>query len=200
MEDNYEVEMGGEEQYEYGGEQYGQEGGEISETLINADGEVIHIAGCLRGIKPKEKKNNAEFLFENIITEYFFSKWKKKVETLKILQNQPTKRTGRPDPREKKRLNTKKAVASLDKFMNRKIGERLDEVFEIFQSLPRNPNIVHDENFGKIKIVNSIKLNERAMRKLKFYSKLNFILKINENLGNILLESINKMAKNKGKR
>lgn len=195
-EEEYQVEG---QQFEEEGEEY-QEDAEIpGEVLFTSDGKMISLNGQLRGVKKNEKKTGASFLFENLVTNYFLSKWKKKVDTKKILQQSTSRPTGRNNPAERKRLNLKKGFAGLEKFFNRKKTEKLLDLFDTMESLPPNPKVVHDKDFGKLKILNNTTLNAKAMKKIKFFSKLNFILKINENLGDILMESINKMSERKGK-
>ena len=66
--------------------------------------------------------------------------------------------------------------------------------------MPQKLEIKHDKNFGSIRIINNKTLNAKSMKKIKFLSKLYFILKINFSLKDILIESINKMMENKNKR
>ena len=68
------------------------------------------------------------------------------------------------------------------------------------EQLPQRPGLKHDKNFGTIKIVNRKTLDIKALRKIKFLSKLYFIIKINNDLEDILIESINKMKENRKKK
>ena len=59
--------------------------------------------------------------------------------------------------------------------------------------MPLKQGIKHIKDFGTIKIVNNKALNIKSMKRIKFLSKLYFIIKINNDLEDILIESINKM-------
>ena len=66
--------------------------------------------------------------------------------------------------------------------------------------MPQKSGIKHDKNFGAIRIVNNKTLDIKSMKRIKFLSKLYFIIKINNSLEDILIESINKMKENRNKR
>ena len=66
--------------------------------------------------------------------------------------------------------------------------------------MPQKPGLKHDKDYGTIKIVNKKILDIKSMKRIKFLAKLYFIIKINSNLGNILIESINKMKESKKKK
>ena len=65
---------------------------------------------------------------------------------------------------------------------------------------PQKPGLKHDKDFGKIKIVNNKTLITKSMKRIKFLSKLYFIIRINSNLEDILIKSINKMKENRNKK
>ena len=66
--------------------------------------------------------------------------------------------------------------------------------------MPQKPGLKHDKDYGTIKIVNKKILDIKSMKKIKFLCKLYFIIKINSDLENILIESINKMKESKKKK
>ena len=66
--------------------------------------------------------------------------------------------------------------------------------------IPQKPGIKHDKNFGAIRIVNNKTLDVKSIRKIKFLSKLYFILRINDCLEDVLIKSINKMKENRSKK
>ena len=59
--------------------------------------------------------------------------------------------------------------------------------------MPEKPGIKHDKNYGTIQIINNRTLDTKSMKRIKFLSKLYFIIRININLKETLIESINKM-------
>ena len=65
------------------------------------------------------------------------------------------------------------------------------------QQMPEKPGIKHDINYGTIRIVNNRILDIKSMKRIKFLSKLYFIIRINTTLEDILIKSINKMKENR---
>ena len=66
--------------------------------------------------------------------------------------------------------------------------------------MPQKPGLKHDKDYGTIKIVNKKILDIKSMKKIKFLWKLYFIIKINNDLKEILIKSINKMRENRTKK
>ena len=66
--------------------------------------------------------------------------------------------------------------------------------------MPQKRGIKHDKDFGKIKIANNKILSIKAMKRIKFLTKLYFIIRINNDLEDILIESINKMKEIRNKK
>ena len=66
--------------------------------------------------------------------------------------------------------------------------------------MPQKPGLKHDKDYGTIKIVNKKILDIKSMKKIKFLCKLYFIIKINNDLKEILIKSINKMRENRTKK
>ena len=66
--------------------------------------------------------------------------------------------------------------------------------------MPQKPGLKYDKDYGTIKIVNKKILDIKSMKKIKFLCKLYFIIKINNDLKEILIKSINKMRENRTKK
>ena len=76
----------------------------------------------------------------------------------------------------------------------------LYDLFDLIEQMPQKPGLKHDKDYGTIKIVNKKILDIKSMKKIKFLCKLYFIIKINKNLKEILIKSINKMRENRTKK
>ena len=97
-------------------------------------------------------------------------------------------------------LNTKKLFNSTANVFAEHKANYLYDLFDLMAQMPQKSGIKHDKNFGAIRIVNNKTLDIKSMKRIKFLSKLYFIIKINNSLEDILIESINKMKENRNKR
>ena len=96
--------------------------------------------------------------------------------------------------------NTKKLFNSTANVFAEHKANYLYDLFDLMAQMPQKSGIKHDKNFGAIRIVNNKTLDIKSMKRIKFLSKLYFIIKINNSLEDILIESINKMKENRNKR
>ena len=134
--------------------------------------------------------------FKTFIKTFVLAKWHHQIVAKKYQKKNPRK----PTKNDIFLTNTKKLFnTTANVFAEHKVNYLYD-LFDLMEQMPQKSQIKHDKNFGTIRIVNSKTLNAKSMRRIKFLSKLYFILKINDSLGDILIESINKMKENKNKR
>jgi hypothetical protein len=141
-----------------------------------------------RGIKLRRTKDTSKFLINLLAKRFFINKWKDVCSALKY----QTKGF------DEKRANLRKFLGQIsDKFFDhhRIYGK---EILERLSKLPQKKGIIHDKNFGKIKLVNNDVLIDRAENRIKFWAKLHFILSINVVLGNMLYEAIEYLKEKKG--
>ena len=135
----------------------------------------------------------AEDFFKTFIQTCVLAKWRYQIMAKKYGK----KNTRKPTKKDIFILNTKKLFNSTANiFAEHKINYLYD-LFDLMEQMPLKPGIKHDKNFGTIKLVNNKTINAKSMKKIKFLSKLYFIIKINSNLEEILIESINKMKENR---
>ena len=89
------------------------------------------------------KKSNAFFLIETIMKTYWASKWKDQVNILKY------SKTGF----NQKRADFRNLCMKLNNSIKYHQYLYLIKLFNNMDKLPTKPNIIHDNNYGKIKIV-----------------------------------------------
>ena len=134
--------------------------------------------------------------FKTFIKTYVLAKWHHQIIAKKYQKKNPRK----PTKNDIFLSNAKKLFNSTaNVFAEHKVNYLYD-LFDLMAQMPQKSEIKHDKNFGAIRIVNNKTLNVKSMKRIKFLSKLYFILKINNSLGDILIESINKMKENRNKR
>ena len=97
-------------------------------------------------------------------------------------------------------LNTKKLFNSTANIFAEHQANYLYDLFDLIEQMPQKPGLKHDKDYGTIKIVNKKILDIKSMKKIKFLCKLYFIIKINNDLKEILIKSINKMRENRTKK
>ena len=138
----------------------------------------------------------ADDFFKTFIQTCVLAKWRYQI----IAKKYGKKNTRKPTKNDIFLSNTKKLFnVTANIFAEHKVNYLYD-LFDLMDQMPLKPGIKHDKNFGTIKLVNNRTLNVKSMKKLKFLSKLYFIIKINSNLEDILIESINKMKENRNKK
>ena len=168
------------------------------EIDFNNNYEQINI---LRGTKVNQfKENNSSKLtnefFKTFIQTLVLSKWKYQITARKYRKRNNRK----PTKNDIFLSNTKKLFNSTANIFAEHKANYLYDLFDLMEQMPLKQGIKHDKNFGTIKLVNNKTLNAKPMKKIKFLSKLYFIIKINSNLEEILIESINKMKENRNKK
>ena len=133
-------------------------------------------------------QNNGEFFIQNLLKTWILSKWKNQANVLKYAKGV--------------RYNAKRKAFKtfirkvIDTFEFHKLNYLYD-LYENMEKLPYKKGVVHDKNYGKISIVNNATLKKKYQKRIKFLAKLYFIIRINSELEDILLESINKMKEDK---
>ncbi len=147
----------------------------------------------------KKEDNSSKItddFFKAFIQTYVLAEWRYNI----IARKHGKKNTRKPTKHDIFLSNTKKLFNSTSSIFAEHKANYLYDLFDLMAQMPQKLEIKHDKNFGSIRIINNKTLNAKSMKKIKFLSKLYFILKINFSLKDILIESINKMKENKNKR
>ena len=134
--------------------------------------------------------------FKSFIKTCVLAQWHHQVVAKKYQKKNPRK----PTKNDMFLSNTKKLFnATANVFAEHK-ANYLYDILDLMAQIPQKPGIKHDKNFGAIRIVNNKTLDVKSIRKIKFLSKLYFILRINDCLEDVLIKSINKMKENRSKK
>ena len=168
------------------------------EIDFNNNYEQINI---LRGTKVNQSKENnssklTNELFKAFIQTLVLSKWKYQITARKYRKRNNRK----PTKNDIFLSNTKKLFNSTANIFAEHKANYLYDIFDLMEQMPYKQGIKHDKDYGTIKIINEKILDIKSMKRIKFLAKLYFIIKINSNLENILIESINKMRESKKKK
>ena len=134
--------------------------------------------------------------FDTFIQTCVLAQWRYQI----IARKHRKKNTRKPTKKDIFLSNTKKLFNSISNIIAEHKANYLYDLCDIMIQMPLKPGIKHNKDFGTIKIVNNKALNIKSMKRIKFLSKLYFIIKINNDLEDILIESINKMKENRNKR
>ena len=146
-------------------------------------------------ILKKEKRTNDKD--KNIIDDFFeqfmkicvLSQWRHQIIAKKYLK----KSSGKPTDKDIFVINTKKLLSTTINVLNEHKANYLYDLFDSMLEYPKKARILHDTNYGTIELINNQTLDIKASKKLKFLSKLYFIIRINSNLKQTLIDSINRM-------
>jgi hypothetical protein len=132
------------------------------------------------------KKNNAKYLVNIICLGIYIHRWKYQTKALKYATKGYNKR----------RANLRKAFSKITNVYYKLKFEIDKNIFDIFKQLPPREGVNHDFRFWKLKFVNNEILDANAQKKLKFWSKLNYLLLANRHLYKMTLNGLNNMKKN----
>lgn len=157
------------------------------EFIITSDNKLKTKSPCDEEAN-SNTQNNGEFFIQNILKTWILSKWKNQANVLKY-----TKGTRYNAKRKAFKTFIRKVI---DAFEFHKLNYLYD-LYENMEKLPYKKGVVHDKNYGKISIVNNATLKIKYQKRIRFLAKLYFIIRINSELEDILLASINKMKEDK---
>ena len=102
--------------------------------------------------EPKiNKRSDAEILVESIVKTYWISKWKEQVQILKYSKQGFNQKRG----------NFRSLCMKMNNAMKYHQYLYLAKLFDKMDNLPKKENIVHDNFYGKIKLVKNNNNNER---------------------------------------
>lgn len=145
----------------------------------------------IRGIRnPKLLKTNTNELFSNIIIDFFISKWHNRV----IASKYSNKGGGRPN---KRKTQIKSFLSLITKYFSNHKYELLCELFDTMKNLPVPEGLVHDKNYGKLKVINKIKLKGKSSEKIKNLAIKNLNKKIGPLVKKIIANSFKKLNEDK---
>ena len=99
----------------------------------------------------KQLKNNALFLLKLIIKQFYLMQWKKKIISMKYM-------TSRYNA---KRANFKILMRNLSTTLKNHQFSSLNEIFSKMKKCRKPKGLVHDPNFGKLKIVDNDFINKK---------------------------------------
>jgi hypothetical protein len=133
-----------------------------------------------------EPKNLSQFLLQTILKVYFLSLWKRKTKALKYYS-----RNYNPQ-----RMNFKRLISHISKTTKQHKYEYMKKLFENMGNLPMPNGVIHDANYGTIKIVNKDTLFRKYSAIIVSMAELNYIKKI-KNIRIILVEVFKTMANSK---
>ena len=147
----------------------------------------------------KKEDNSSKItddFFKAFIQTYVLAEWRYNI----IARKHGKKNTRKPTKHDIFLSNTKKLFNSTSSIFAEHKANYLYDIFDLMDQFPQKSELKHDKDFGKIKIVNNKTLITKSMKRIKFLSKLYFIIRINSNLEDILIKSINKMKENRNKK
>lgn len=133
-----------------------------------------------------EPKNLSQFLLQTILKVYFLGLWKRQTKALKYYS-----RNYNPQ-----RMNFKKLISQISKTIKQHKSEYMKELLENMGNLPMPNGVVHDVNFGTIKIVNKETLFRKYSEIIVSMAEANYLRKI-KNISIILVQVFKKMANSK---
>ena len=133
-----------------------------------------------------EPKNLSQFLLQTILKAYFLSQWKRKTKALKYYS-----RNYNPQ-----RINFKKLISQISKTIKQHKYEYMKKLFENMGNLPMPNGVIHDANYGTIKIVNKETLFRKYSGIIVSMAEVNYMKKI-KNIRVILVQVFKKMANSK---
>ena len=146
-------------------------------------------------LKSEASKKVADDFFKTFIQTCVLAQWKYQI----IARKYQKRNNRRPTKKDIFLLNTKKLFNATVNVFSDHLVNYLYDLYDLMQQIPEKPGIKHDINYGTIRIVNNRILNIKSMKRIKFLSKLYFIIRINTTLEDILIKSINKMKENRQK-
>ena len=144
-------------------------------------------------LKSEASKKVADDFFKTFIQTCVLAQWKYQI----IARKYQKRNNRRPTKKDIFLLNTKKLFNATVNVFTDHLVNYLYDLYDLMQQMPEKPGIKHDINYGTIRIVNNRILVIKSMKRIKFLSKLYFIIRINTTLEDILIKSINKMKENR---
>ena len=144
-------------------------------------------------LKSEASKKVADDFFKAFIQTCVLAQWKYQI----IARKYQKRNNRRPTKKDIFLLNTKKLFNATVNVFTDHLVNYLYDLYDLMQQMPEKPGIKHDINYGTIRIVNNRILVIKSMKRIKFLSKLYFIIRINTTLEDILIKSINKMKENR---
>ena len=143
--------------------------------------------------KTEDSKKKTQDFFNSFIQTCVLAQWR-----YQIIARKYQKRNNRkPTKKDIFASNTKKLCNAIANVYAEHVANYLYDLCDLMIQMPQKSGIKHDKYFGTIKIINNNIMNIKAKKRIRFLSKLYFIIRINCNLEEILIESINKMRENR---
>ena len=139
-------------------------------------------------LKRAQTKNLTDDFFKTFIQTCVLAQWRYQVTARKYQKRNVRK----PTKKDEFANHTKKLFNATANIFSDHLATYLYDLCDIMSQLPQRPG-KHDKNYTTIKIVNNHTLDTKSIKRIRFLSKLYFIIKINTSLEDILIKSINKM-------
>jgi hypothetical protein len=174
---------------------------QLKKTLVKSQNQNVRNNGEIISKEPKheiimsaqtgkfqeiEPKNLSQFLLQTILKVYFLGLWKRKTKALKYYS-----RNYNPQ-----RMNFKKLISQISKTIKQHKYEYMKKLFENMGNLPMPNGVIHDANYGTIKIVNKETLFKKYSGIIVSLAEVNYIKKI-KNIRIILVQVFKAMANSK---
>ena len=147
---------------------------------------IIVVEEVKTTLNKNSKDNSSDFLIKTILKSYYWSTWKKKVKAMKYYA-----RGNNP-----KRANFKKLIKQISSVINQHKYDYFNEIYENMKNMPMPNDVKHDDNFGKLRIVNKEVLLKKYGNKMKIWAGENYGNRIN-GFKFYLIEAFKKMGENK---
>ena len=144
--------------------------------------------------KNNDTKKATNDFFNLLIKTCVLSQWRHQIIARKY---QKKSNNRKPNKKDQFLINTKKLFNAASNIFSDHVVNYLYDLYDNMGQLPMRPGVKHDKNFGTIQIVNNRTLEIKSKKRIRFLSKLYFIIRINTSLESILIQSINKMKDNK---
>ena len=143
-------------------------------------------------IKKKQSETSKKVtddFFKTFIQTCVLAQWRYQV----IARKYQKRNNRKPTKKDTFLLNVKKLYNATANVFADHLVNYLYDLCDIMGQMPEKRGVKHDKYYGTIKIVNNHTLNTKSIKRIRFLSKLYFIIRINISLKDILIESINKM-------
>ena len=148
--------------------------------------EVIIIKKDVTHINRNQKDNNASFLIKTVLKAFYLSVWKRKVKSLKYYT-----RSYNPQ-----RVNLRKLIKQISSVIKQHKFDYFNEMCSNMDNLPMPNHVIHDVNFGKIRIIDKQILSQKYTDKITILAENNYYKKIND-FKFYLMEAFKKMNQNR---
>ena len=117
-----------------------------------------------------QKENSSTFLIKTILKAYYLSIWKRQVKAMKYYTRGYNQQ----------RTNFKKLISQISLAIKHHKFDYFNEIVENMNNMPMPKNVIHDSNFGTLRIVDKKRLTDKnRLWEQNNYENKNIGLKLN---------------------